>query len=123
MDEFKELIETYKDMKENELLIEMPNMPKADAGLSVNLWIDDGYRTNGEHGGRIKFQNNYEYRMNPEELISVEFSDCDVPRKQKSSIKIKKSDVNEVKNFVYNNYYLLCVLIHKLVFYRQLPLC
>lgn len=116
IEEGKEIVEEIieKDMRMEgkiEILNEMGNWEKIKTGLPVNIWIDEYNATHDSHPGRIKFQNNYDGHMEPVgKLIPMGF-DGGIEKKIFQR-KILESDINEIRNFVFNNNYLLRALFN-----------
>jgi hypothetical protein len=53
-------------------LAEMAGLRKSDAGLLVNIWVDDSKACiRGRHAKRIKFQGDYGNDINPSNLFSM----------------------------------------------------
>jgi hypothetical protein len=108
-------------------LEEMAGLRKSDAGLPVNIWLDDSKSyTRGHHAKCIKFQGDYGNNINPSNLFSMLISkdDPQIPAKQLPRLRLPAKDVEVIKVFVKNNADLLSKLadaeISFLTFTRQM---
>lgn len=91
----------------------MANCRSKKTGLPMNIWIDEtGSYLKGHHSKRIKFQINTDPNFQTENTCSMTL-DGVIPRQQEGKMVLSKdfnlssSDVEEVKNFVFNNKYAL----------------
>ena len=96
-----------------ERLFEMANFYKEDLDLPVNVWLDENKTyLLGKHGKRIKFQINYMPKIRDEYMCPM-MLDGEIPprilKKMKKSKdwEISTRDLERVRNFVINNYYVL----------------
>lgn len=97
--------ETIKSiLDEEELLTEMSNLVKRKTGLPVIIWVDDiGNNRNNKHfEPRIKIQNDYGDRANSN-TISMSI-DKNNPKILAGEPAIKQKDINQVKQWVKDNY-------------------
>jgi hypothetical protein len=94
-------------------LEEMSGLRKSDAGLPVNIWLDDSKAyVRGHHAKRIKFQGDRGNSINPSNLFSMIISkdNPQIPSKQLSRLRLPTKDIEAVKTFVKNNADLLSML-------------
>jgi hypothetical protein len=96
-------IERFSGLDELE---EMAGLRKSDAGLPVNIWVDDSRAyVRGRHAKRIKFQGDYGNDINPSNLFSMIISkdDPQIPAKQLPRLRLPAKDVEIIKAFVKSN--------------------
>ena len=96
-----------------EKLFEMVNFYKEDLDLPVNVWLDENKTyLLGKHGKRIKFQINYMPKIRDEYMCPMMLDGEIPPRilkkmKKSKNWEISTRDLERVRNFVINNYYVL----------------
>lgn len=68
---------TEEENHKDSLLLEFANVPPFKTGLPCNIWVDDlGFERKNKHSPyRIKFQNNTNPKVKPEDLIPIIISD------------------------------------------------
>lgn len=120
MSDFKDVIETYKDMKEkdfkekSEIFNEMANLRKKDTKLPANLWIDEGQLfILGKHAERIKFQGNRADRIRKDLLFPIDLNGVIHFDNNEKDCELNTSERDEIKNFVLNNRDILKVILDK----------
>ena len=120
MSDFKDVIETYKDMKEkdfkkkSEIFNEMANLRKKDTKLPANLWIDEGQLfILGKHAERIKFQGNHADRIRKDLLFPIDLNGVIHFDNNEKDCELNTSERDEIKNFVLNNRDILKVILDK----------
>lgn len=88
-------------------LFEMANLRISDTGLPVNIWLDEaGVQRNVQHAApRLKFQNNYSEKADPNNLIPISISTH--PQVLAGTVRIKNKDLNTIKTFIILNESLL----------------
>lgn len=88
-----------------EPLFEFANAPKAITGLPVIIWIQA--KIDVQHQlPRIKFQNSYSNKVEPNNLIPLSISD-DPQVLVNTKLNINNDDLNKIKQWVKNNKTLL----------------
>ena len=96
-----------------EKLFDMVNFYKEDLDLPVNVWLDENKTyLLGKHGKRIKFQINYMPKIRDEYMCPMMLDGEIPPRilkkmKKSKNWEISTRDLERVRNFVINNYYVL----------------
>jgi hypothetical protein len=104
---FSDILERIKRRDELE---EMAGLKKSDAGLPVNIWLDDSRAyARGHHAKRIKFQGDHGNNTNPSNLFSMIISkdNPQIPSKQLPRLRLPAKDIEAIKTFVKNNANLL----------------
>ena len=100
-----ELLQTvYTD----EMLLEMANISQHATGLDVIIWVQtNNTQSTGKHNlPRIKFQNNTETKIQPNELIPISIADEPkilLKNDELSKIKISKAQINRVIQWIVKN--------------------
>jgi hypothetical protein len=96
-----------------ECLREMSNIRQKNTGIPMLIWVDNNqsYKKSG-HGKRLKFQKNYSTKFDSTLQASMQFDGTIVEDTNVGS-KLTKKDEQQLRNFVYNNYYALDALIDK----------
>lgn len=88
------------------LMLEMATRSKEKTGLPMKIWVDDGkHYINGGHSKRLKFQidtNNPNTRS-----FGVMDLDGKVLEPQGKITSLSGQEIKQLRNFVYNNRYLL----------------
>ncbi|MDR2407356.1 MAG: hypothetical protein LBE13_04490 [Bacteroidales bacterium] len=108
---------------------EMTVLRKTDAGLPVNIILDDSRAyVRWRHPKSIKFQGDYEYTINRSNLFFMTISENnpEVPHRQLSKLQLPVKDLATIKAFVKSNARFLDKLadeeISNLGFFRQIGL-
>jgi hypothetical protein len=87
-------------------LEEMAGLRKSDAGLPVNIWLDDSKAyIRGRHAKWIKFQGDHGNNINPSNMFSMIISkdDPQIPPKQLARLRLPSKDIEAIKTFVKDN--------------------
>ena len=102
-----ENVENGGESRNNEQLIfEMATRRPSKTGLPMIIWVDDGrYYIRGKHGKRIKFQ------LNKGGTDTNEFGvmdlEGDIIEPPLAKIRGLGKDIDQLRNFVHNNQYVL----------------
>lgn len=86
------------------------NVLKSETELPVNIWVDEGGTyLKGGHAKRIKFQTDTNDRIKKGNFCTMDLDGVlqnDLP----SKCKLTTSQIDQIKNFVFNNKYVLSML-------------
>jgi hypothetical protein len=103
----------YRERSPFEELDEMAGLRKFDSGLPVHLWLDDmSTYTRAGHWKRINFQGDHDNKMNPGNAFTMTISENPeiMPKSAEVNIKLPVKEVEQIRQFVKNNYELLSKL-------------
>lgn len=89
---------------------EMANKWRKETRLPMNIWLDESQTyLRGRHSKRIKFQLNTSDKLKPDFVGSMDFDGNIFPRTLEIT-KLRRRDLEQLRNFVHNNRHALEML-------------